>query len=175
MRCILMIDETAKNLPDHIPVTVIMEKQPARSSQWVDHIWTAIGVTVSNTEQVSDKPRVADIEDDVELKIYSGYQVRLHVDECDSYYHNLMSPTPHCYVVVRQDDDDDEPEPFIVSLSFDEAHAYLEGDDEVFAVDIPPEIYQWTESFVLAHYCPQQLKKRKRRDWKQKESEAQIR
>ena len=124
---------------------------------------------------MSDKPRVTDIEDDVQLKIYSGYQVRLHVDECDSYYHNLMSLTPHCFVVVRQDDDDDEPEPFIVSLSFDEAHAYLEGDDEVFTVDIPPEIYQWTESFVLAHYCPQQLKKRKRRDWKKEESEARIR
>ena len=170
-----MIDETAKNLPEYIPVTVIMEKQPARSSQWVDHIWAAIGVTVSNTERVSDKPRVTDSEDDVQLKIYSGYQVRLHVDECDSYYHNLMSPRPHCFVVVRQDDDDDEPEPFLVSLSFDEAHAYLEGDDEVFTVDIPPEIYQWTESFVLAHYCPQQLKKRKRRDWKKEESEARIR
>ena len=170
-----MIDETAKNLPEHIPVTVIMEKQPARSSQWVDHIWAAIGVTVSNTERVSDKPRITDSEEDVQLKIYSGYQVRLHVDECDSYYHNLMSPTPHCFVVVRQDDDDDEPEPFIVRVSFDEAHAYLEGDDEVFAVDIPPEIYQWAESFVLAHYCPQQLKKRKRRDWKKEESEARIR
>lgn len=177
-----MIDETSKNFPDHIPVTVIMEKQPAVSSQWVDHIWVAIGVTVSNTdegnteegntEQASD---VTDIEDDAQLKIYTGHQVRLYIDECDSYYHNLMSPTPHCFVVVRQDDDDDEPEPFIVSLSFDEAHAYLEGDDEVFAVDIPPEIYQWTESFVLEHYCPQQFKKRKRKDWKDKESQAQIR
>ena len=52
-----------------------------------------------------------------------------------------------------------------VSLSFDEAHAYLEGDDTVYAVDIPPELYRWTESFVLTHYCPQQMKKRKRRDW----------
>lgn len=178
-----MIDETFKNLPDHIPVTVIMEKQPAVSSQWIDHIWVAIGVTVSNIDGNADSnensnadqsPDVTDIEDDVQLKKYSGHQVRLYVDECDSYYHNLMSPTPHCFVVVRQDDDDAEPEPFIVSLSFDEAHAYLEGDDEVFVVDIPPEIYQWTESFVLEHYCPQQLKKRKRKDWKEKESQAQI-
>jgi hypothetical protein len=174
-----MIDKTFKNLPDHIPVTVIMEKQPTMSSKWVDHIWVAIGVTVSNVdsnvdsnaEQMSEH---TDIEDDAQLKIYTGHQVRLYIDECDSYYHNLMSPTPQCFVVVRQDDDD-EPEPFIVSLSFDEAHAYLEGDDEVFAVDIPPEIYQWTESFVLEHYCPEQFKKRKRKDWKDKESQAQIR
>lgn len=163
-----MIDETAKKLPEQIPVSVIMEKQPARLTQWVDHIWAAIGVTVSNTEKVLNKTGIADIKDDVHLKMFSGFQVTLHVDECDSYYHNLMSPTPHCFIVVRQDEENDEPEPFIVSLSFDEAHAYLEGGDEVFAVDIPPEIYQWTETFVLENYCPQQLKKRKRRDWKEK-------
>lgn len=169
-----MIEQIAKKFPDHIPVTVIMEKQPARSSQWVDYIWTAIGVTVSNTEKVLDKPRVADIEDEVQLKLYSGYQVKLYIDECDSYYHNLMSPTPHCFIVVRQDEDDDEPEPFIVSLSFDEAHAYLEGGDEVFAVDIPPEIYQWTENFVLENYCPQKLKKRKRTNWKEKPADENM-
>ena len=68
--------------------------------------------------------------------------------------------------MLRQDDGEDEPVPFLVSLSFDEAHAYLEGDDTVFAVDIPAEMYRWIESFVLAHYCPQQLKKRKRKNWK---------
>ena len=26
-------------------------------------------------------------------------------------------------------------------MSFDEAHAYLEGEDEIFAVDVPAEIY----------------------------------
>jgi hypothetical protein len=171
-----MTGKTFKNLPDHIPVTVIMEKQPTMSSKWVDHIWVAIGVTVSNVDSNAEQmPEYTDIEDDARLKIYTGHQVRLYIDECDSYYYNLMSPTPRCFVVVRQDDDDDEPEPFIVSLSFDEAHAYLEGDDEVFAVDIPPEIYKWTESFVLEHYCPEQFKKRKRKDWKDKESQAQVR
>jgi len=160
-----MIEETAKKLPEKIPVTVIMQKQPVRSTQWVDYQWAAIGVTVSNTENVQGTPDIAATEDDVQLKIFPDHQVTLHVDECDSYYHNLMSTTPHCFIVVRQDEDD-EPEPFIVSLSFDEAHAYLEGGDEVFSVDIPPEIYQWTETFVLENYCPQQLKKRKRRDWK---------
>lgn len=152
-----MIDETATNLPGHFPVTVIMERRPAKVSKWVDHIWTAIGVTVGNSRDVPDKPRVALIEDDVQLQFHSGYQVKLYVDECDSYYHNLMSPTPRCYIVVRQDDNN-KPEPFIVSLSFDEAHAYLEGDDDVFAVDMPPELYLWTEAFVLTHYCPQQRK-----------------
>jgi len=170
-------DELAKaeNLPDYFPVTVIMERRPATVSPWVDHVWTAIGITAGNLKALRDKTRVAHIEEDVQLHFYSGYLVKLHADECDSYYHNLMSPSPRCFIVVRQEDDDGEPRPFIVSLSFDEAHAYLEGDDTVFAVDIPPELYRWTESFVITHYCPQQRKKRKRKDWWEEESERHNR
>jgi len=152
-------------LPDAFPVTVVMERQPAKVSTWVDYVWKATGVIVGNTLESQDESRVEHLENGYRLQIFPGFQLRLYVDECDSYYHNLMSPSPHCYIVVRQDDDDDEPRPFIVSLSFDEAHAYLEGDDTVFTVDMPPELYRWTESFVLTHYCPEKLKKRKRKDW----------
>jgi hypothetical protein len=50
-------------------------------------------------------------------------------------------------------------------MSFDEAHAYLEGDDEIYAVDVPGELYRWTEAYVIAHYFPEKKKKRKLRDW----------
>jgi hypothetical protein len=165
----------AADLPDSFPVTVVMERQPAKVSAWVDHVWKAVGVTVGDSLGSQEESRVEQLEDGCRLQIYPGYQVRLHVDECDSYYHNLMSPTPNCFIVVRQDDDEDEPRPFIVSLSFDEAHAYLEGDDTVFVVDMPPELYRWTESFVLTHYCPQQLKKRKRKDWRKDGQERPVR
>jgi len=161
----------AANLPGSFPVNVVMEKQPAKVSTWVDHVWKAIGVTVGNTLECQDESGVEHQEDGFRLYVYPGYQVSLYVDECDSYYHNLMSPSPNCYIIVRHDDDDDEPRPFLVSLSFDEAHAYLEGDDTVYTVDMPAELYRWTEAFVLTHYCPQQLKKRKRKDWRKQESE----
>jgi len=89
----------------------------------------------------------------------------LYVDECESYYHNLLAKTPRCYVIARRDEDA-VPVPFLVSLSFDEAHAYLEADDEVFEVDMPPEIYRWTEAFVLHHYTPEKRVKRKRQNWR---------
>ena len=156
-----------------------MEKRPSQVSRWVDHIWSAIGVTVGashdgtsqdgTSKDNRDTPSITRLEEGVELHIFSGFQVKLYVDECDSYYHNLVSPSPHCYVVVRQNEDE-APAPFLVSLSFDEADAYAEGDDEVFAVAIPPELYRWSEAFVLAHYCPQQRKKRKRQDWWENES-----
>ena len=67
--------------------------------------------------------------------------------------------------------DDGRPQPFLVSMSFDEAHAYLEGDDEIYAVDVPPELYRWTEAYVIANYFPEKKKKRKLRDWRAQGSE----
>ena len=165
----------AADLPGCFPINVVMERRPAEVSPWVDHVWNAVGVTVGNTLDSQHESRVEHQQDGLQLHVYPGYQVRLHVDECDSYYHNLMAPSPSCYIVVRQDEDDDQPRPFIVTLSFDEAHAYLEGDDTVFAVDLPAELYRWTESFVLTHYCPEPLKKRKRKDWRKQGPERSDR
>ena len=103
---------------------------------------------------------------DVRQYLYRGFNVSLHLDECESYYHNLMSPKPACYVVTHSNDNH-VPTPFLVSMSFDEAHAYLESDEEVYAVDIPPELYRWLEAYVLAHYVAVKRKKRKRQDWKE--------
>jgi hypothetical protein len=56
--------------------------------------------------------------------------------------------------------------PFLVSLSFDEANAYQEGDGVVYAVAMPPELYRWCEHFVLDHYVPEKKKKRRLTDWR---------
>lgn len=158
--------EGASTVRDQFPVTVILERRPAQASRWIDYVWQAAGVAVGGSQDLQDKASIDDVDGVVQLRYHTGLEVRLYVDECDSYYHNLMSPAPKCYIILRQDDAEDEPLPFLVSLSFDEAHAYLEGDDTVFTVNIPAELYRWTEAFVLTHYCPQPLKKRKRKDWK---------
>lgn len=116
----------------------------------------------------SESPRTVCDEGDVMQVLYSGFKVRLYVDACESYYFNLISPNPQCYVIARLDEDN-VPVPFLVSMSFDEAQAYSEADEEVYVVDIPPELYRWTEAFVLQHYHPQKRKKRKRDDWKSRD------
>ena len=83
-----------------------------------------------------------------------------------------MSPKPSCYIVSRVAEDDytDEvPVPILVTLSFDQAHSYLEGDDVVFAVPLAPELYRWTEAYVLRHYAPEKKFKRKLKNWKKGE------
>lgn len=69
-------------------------------------------------------------------------------------------------VDFNQDLPYDMPVPYLVSLSFDEVHAYLEGDEQVFAVEIPPELYKWSEAFILTHYVATKKTKRKLKNWK---------
>jgi uncharacterized protein DUF3305 len=159
-------------LPEDFPVSVLLESRPA-ISEWIDIVWTAVAVIIgSRADQSDDQPRLVRTSGEVNHYLYDGLQVRLYKDECGSYYHNLMSSTPRCYVVAHSEDVEDPPEPFLITMSFDEAHAYLECDDEIYDVDVPPELYKWTEAFILVHYAPEKRIKRKRKNWKQSEQEA---
>lgn len=154
-------------LPESFPISVLLECRPA-ISEWIDFVWMAAAVIVgSRHDQINDHPRLVRASDEVKYYLCNGLQIKLYEDECESYYHNLMSPTPRCYVVAHTEDVEDPPEPFLITMSVDEAHAYLEGEEEIYDVDIPPELYKWTEAFILVHYAPEKRKKRKRKNWKQ--------
>ncbi len=165
-------EQPIRDLPTQFPVAVIMQRRPSRVSIWSNYQWEAVGIAVTQNGITNKEQNQLVHEDgDTRQYLFGGFNVRLHLDECESYYHNLMSPTPRCYVVASHEDND-TPIPFLVSMSFDEAHAYLEGDEEVYDVDIPPELYCWTESFVLTHYAPEKRVKRKRQNWKNQKQES---
>lgn len=155
---------------DFFPVSVIMQSRPS-NNQWVDQTWESVGVVTrtSNTEKTVKRIEQGELTQ----LIYSHLSLRLFIDECESYYHNLMSPEPGCFIVAREEDEDGEetdiPIPFLVTMSFDEAHAYLEGDDTVYAVAIPPDLYQHLEAYVIEHYSAEKRTKRKRKDWRKGE------
>jgi hypothetical protein len=156
-------------LPENFPVSVILESRPS-SSQWLTTSWKVIGITIgSRSDAVNEQPKPINKIGDITQYICDGLSVALYKDECESYYHNLMSPTPRCYVIAHVENYDEPPDPFLVSMSFDEAHAYLEGEDDIFDVDVPPELYRWVEAFVLVHHAQEKRVKRKRKDWKSQE------
>lgn len=152
------------------PVSVILEKRPS-VSQWADAYWTVIGIIVGGSEaQTEAEDTENDMvllhsQNDIEQYRYSGLSVTLYKDECESYYHNLMSPKPGCYVITDKETDE-SPVPFRVSMSFDEAHSYQEGGKEIYAVDIPNELYEWVEAYIVDNYFPEKKRKRKLNDWK---------
>lgn len=161
-----MLEERKKSLPLSMSVAVIMERRES-NNVWVDEVWTAIGVMGDARKDAANQAdaRVINEQSGLQQVLYSGFNITLYADECESYYHNIKSPDPGCYVITRNNDED-VPVPYIVTLSFDEANAYLECEGEAFTVPIPPELYRWTEEFVLQNYMPEKRIKRKRKDWR---------
>jgi hypothetical protein len=152
------------DLPRAFSVSVIMQKSPS-ANRWEPYHWEAVGVLATGEDGNSELPELIFEKQQTRRYLHTGFKLRLHEDECESYYHNLLSPTPCCYVVTDLMEDG-TPIPVLVSFSFDEAHAYQEGDESVYAVPVPAEIYQWAEAFVLAHYVPTKRRKRERTDWR---------
>ncbi|MEW8498651.1 MAG: DUF3305 domain-containing protein [Candidatus Thiodiazotropha taylori] len=155
------------DLPREFSVSVIMQKSPS-TNRWQPYQWEAVGVLATAKTANPKQAEIIYQQQETSRYLHNGFKLRLHEDECESYYHNLLSANPRCYVVADMSDDG-TPSPFLVSFSFDEAHAYLEGDEEIYAVAVPAEIYQWAEAFVLAHYVPTKRSKRKRADWRESE------
>ncbi len=149
------------------PIAAILERRRS-NSQWTDHSWNVSGIAVGRHADSSESRPIRE-EDDEAFFLVGGLDLALYVDECESYYYNLVSETPRAFVVAHVDGLGDAPRPFRVTTSFDEAHAYLEGEDEIFAVDVPPEVYRWTEAFVVANYFPEKKRKRKLRNWSRDE------
>jgi len=162
------LEDFNQELPDRMNLAVIMEKQPS-SHPWADFRYDAIGVVVRDADEEKAVTRIYH-DGDVEHFLVTGLGLQLHLDECESYYHNLMSPEPGCFIVADQPDSSDEmPVPYLASLSFDEVHAYLEGDEQIYSVEIPAELYQWAEAFVLTHYVAIKKTKRKLKNWHETE------
>ena len=146
-----------------------MESTPS-SSPWLDISWGAVGICrLREQDQNQQEKRIQ--QGDKTQYVYSNLSLRLFLDECESYYHNLMSPEPSCFIVAREDEDNgsERPIPFLVTMSFDEANSYLEGDDLVYSVPIPAELYPWIEAYVVDNYSAEKRTKRKRKDWRKGE------
>lgn len=160
------VDAIGEKLPENFHVSLIVQQSPSQNP-WSDFRWEVVGMVAGAAEALPADPAVELIQerDGIRLYLHRGFTLRLHADECESYYHNLMSPAPCAYVVATEQEGG-APRPRLVSLSFDEAHAYLEGDEALYTVAVPPEIYQWIEAFVLAHYVPEKRTKRRLRDWR---------
>ena len=89
------------DLPDRFPVAVMMERRSLTHNRWTDHQWTAVAVTVDPGRLAKDAARrIVHQGDGIMQELHSGFEIRLHPDECESYYHNLISPEPRCYVIA---------------------------------------------------------------------------
>ncbi len=161
------IDEKARSpLAHSIPAAVIFA-YPTRSDEDAESgTGEVVGVlTRPDPEQTGVRKQLIHSDTDGEQFLWTGFALSLHRDDAESYYFNLMGDRPSVFVVCRPTEG--RLQPFLVTLSYDEATSYMEVDEVVSAVAMPAEIYRWCEAFVLEHYVPEKKRKRKRDNWKQ--------
>lgn len=155
---------------DLLPVAAVLVRRPSRS-QWASESWSVAGVVAGEVAATLDTtPRAIHSDGEETRYLCGGLTLQLHRDEGASYHHNLTTEAPSVFVICRESDHSSAPQPFLTTVSYDEAAAYLEGGDEVYPVPMPPEVYRWVESYVLAHYVPTPIVKRKRDDWRDPEA-----
>ncbi len=160
------IDSNQSPLTDRLAVSVLTACRETKNGRWATGQWDVIGVVAAacSAEGLVRQSLIRD-EPGEKQYLWSGYYLELFKDAADGYYHNLMSEDPKAFVICQRDEG--EPlEPYLVTVSYDEAAAHMEVEEDVFSVPLPPELYRFVEHFVLAYYAPEKRKKRKREDWK---------
>jgi len=154
---------------ERFPVSILMNFQQSQNNPWSNGQWEVTGLIVGEhiASQTLTKQAIRSDTDKKEF-IWTGFSVELFKDDAESYYHNLMSDNPKAFIICSADEEDsNECQPFLVTLSYDEATSYMEVDELVYSVNMPAELYRWVEHFVLEHYVPVKKKKRRRTNWKE--------
>ena len=77
-------------------------------------------------------------------------------------------------MVCQNEENESQLIPFKVSVNYDEAASYMELEEQVFQVPMPPEVYRWLENFVVNNYIPVKKKKRKLVNWKDETKKANL-
>jgi hypothetical protein len=148
-----------------IPLAVVMERKEISRGRWSVPSWQAIAVVagkhiVGRDASASQLPSEADRR----RFLWSGIPLTLFRDKAECYRHNLIGEQPALYVVCQQTASD-ELRPMAVTADPYEASGHVEGDDQVFQVGVPPEVYRQIEAFIVQHNTPEEKRKRKRKQW----------
>ena len=153
-----------------VPVAVILGRRTVSGKGWSVPSWDVVGVVAGENipgAEARGTP-VASAEDEQRF-LWGGLSLDLYRDAADSYWVNL-TVRQHSLFVLCSETEDGALVQRLVTAYQNEACSVVEGDDRVFAAAIPPEVYQYLESFVIEHNLPQEKRKRKRKDWKENES-----
>ena len=144
-----------------------MERREVQQGRWSLPKWEAVGVLAGEHARAAGAGKTL-IRSDAgrEQYLWGGFALELFKDGAENYWYNLVGERPLLYIVCRYDaENEDELVPILVTVDCGEADMHAEADDDVFAVAMPAEVYQWLEQYVVKNYVPRERKKRKRKNW----------
>jgi len=140
--------------PAAFPVAVIMERV-ALNNRWQNERWEAKGI-VRDLGPAGGAGRVIVRAEGLLQMLYPGFRLNLLRDEAEGYFLNITSPQPKVFVLWRMRDDIARPEQ--ITVSYHEGARWMDSDEHVDGVPLPPELLPWIGEFVAAHYKPEPRK-----------------
>ena len=148
------------NLPSRIapyPIAVIMERVRL-ANRWATERWEAKGV-VRDLSLPSSGERVIVNGERITQILFPGFVLKLHPDEAEGYLYNVSSPEPKVFVMWRMREDVARPES--LTVSYHEGARWMDAEETVGGVALPPDLLPWIAEFAAAHYKPQPKKKKR--------------
>lgn len=143
-----------------LPVAVLVERRKI-DNPWVDHSYAAVDVL----------PGVPAATPWTEVAAGPGWtryhagtaDIELFANETDNYKHNIESPAPSVWVVLRADDGPHGRQVHLATVNAGEIEAHVVGEvDTIAAVPMPGAVLDWVADFVARHHVERAFKKRKR-------------
>ena len=92
--------------------------------------------------------------------LFPGFTLKLHPDEAEGYLYNITSPQPKVFVMwcLREDG---IARPERLTVSYHEGARWMDAEETVDGVALPPELIPWMAEFAAAHYRPEPRKKKR--------------
>ncbi|MEO7335424.1 MAG: DUF3305 domain-containing protein, partial [Caldimonas sp.] len=133
-----------------VRVAVVIDREKA-PNRWEDWCFRIVEVVVQE-EAFGTEPRVLRDDGKTRRTLYPGFTLELFRDEAEGYYLNLSSGAPVWFVVWRVDDEDPSRAwPETVSMSYHEAGRWLDAQERVDNVPLPPDLVAWLQAYADEH------------------------
>jgi hypothetical protein len=143
-----------------IRVAVVMEREAA-PNRWEDWRFRIVDV-VPHEAVFGEAARVLVDDGRIQRTLHPGFTLELFRDQAEGYHLNLSSGAPVWFVVWRVDDEDPSRAwPETVSVSYHEAGRWLDAQERVDNVPLPPALGAWLQAYTDEHYRPEPRKRRR--------------
>jgi hypothetical protein len=139
------------------PIAVIMERVRL-ANRWATERWEAKGV-VQDPMPPGSGERVIVNDERITQILYPGFMLKLYPDEAEGYLYNVSSPEPKVFIMWRMREDIARPES--LTVSYHEGARWMDTEETVGGVALPPDLLPWIAEFAALHYKPEPKKKKR--------------
>ncbi|MEX2629949.1 MAG: DUF3305 domain-containing protein [Tistlia sp.] len=155
---------------ERVPVGIILERRKSHHP-WLDYAWKAVDAVAGAPPRDPLGDWTITDQGDEWVRFHAGtLMLSVFPGVAVGYRLNLCQMPPRLFVVVGRPDRPGalyELAPFHVTACPFEAQEYLDGDDTVEPVTMPPNLIGFLEAFVARCPLPPAFQKRRRKSWRE--------